>query len=244
MATRATNRRNAYRARRGAGEATVGTMRLQESERGIKGRGAGPPRAGQCRGADQPVGRIVASPFARRLSIDRGIGDRTSAPGSGAGHRSGTVPDSHRLRDPAASKSTPMLARGEIRRACRLRQALRPRGSGAEAPGRSGWGRDRLQRRDLDLLWPRGPDQAEARDDEGESDTGEEAGHAQTQLQGRRGDRADAQLADQCVCRTGPRLLADCRVDRVRAVELRPSSGRRPGPRTACRRCRPCRRGR
>ena len=41
-------------------------------------------------------------------------------------------------------------------------------------------------------------------------------------LQGGRGDGADAQLADQCVCHAGPGLFADGCVDRVRAIEVGP----------------------
>jgi hypothetical protein len=43
-------------------------------------------------------GAMGAFPFSRRYVHDRGPGDRTSS--AFADHRSGTVPDSHRLRGP------------------------------------------------------------------------------------------------------------------------------------------------
>ena len=181
-------------------------------------------RPGRANGRGGSAGRSHRC-FPFRTKVEHRPRDRRPdfRAGSGAGHRSGTVPDSHRLRDPAASKSTPMLARGEIRRACRLRQALRsqglwsPRLQAGQAGVATGCSAGTLTFSGRAAQTRPRPAMTKV-----ESDAGEEAGHAQTQLQGRRGDRADAQLADQGVCRTGPRLFADCCVDRVRAVEVGP----------------------
>ena len=73
----ATSRRKTYRAERAAGEAKVGTSDPGKCV-GTGAKGAEGPGARPTGRADQPVDRMVASPFARRLSIDREIGDRDS----------------------------------------------------------------------------------------------------------------------------------------------------------------------
>lgn len=52
---------------------------------------------------DASAGRShrLPAPLSRRFEQRPRIGDRTSDPRTRVGHRSGTVPDSHRLRDPA-----------------------------------------------------------------------------------------------------------------------------------------------
>ena len=65
-------------------------------------RGIAKPLASASKGGAYPVDRTVLPTFLSKVRAKhRGVGDRTSALREG-GHRSGTVPESHRLRDHAA----------------------------------------------------------------------------------------------------------------------------------------------
>ena len=69
---------------------------------------------------------------------------------------------------------------------------------------------------------PRRPHQAEADEEEGAADAGEDACESQTHGQRLCGDGADAELADQTVRGAAPGLLAGNALDRVLAVEVGP----------------------
>src|SRR5689334_15918419 len=99
---------------------------------------------------------------------------------------------------------SPRTTNGEILRSRRSREGW-PRFVSSEPPSRgtgpgplrpspvvpSGRRRDRSEGRRLDGLGADCPHEPEARDDEDEPEAGEEAGEAETHLQGRGGDAAD-----------------------------------------------------